>query len=169
SDTWIIMRTIFPSWIWVLMVYGVVLAASIWISCLLVPDALATHKNLAGTLVPLVALQLGALSWGKQYSGLQSYFSWPELNQPSTALGLACLLSLGWFGLSHRGWPSPNWMLLDALLSFCALSGLRLLLRHWRERAGSGRTGLDSMPVRVGIIGAGHAGSQLALELMAKR
>jgi lipopolysaccharide/colanic/teichoic acid biosynthesis glycosyltransferase len=171
SDTWIILRTIFPSWIWVLMVYGLVLSASIWVSCLLVPDALTTSPNrdLAGTMVALVALQLGALSWRKQYSGLQSYFSWPELKQLATALGLACLLSLGWLGLSHRGWPPPNFMLIDALLSFCGLSGLRLLLRYWRESASSGQAGLESMPMRVGIIGAGRAGSQLALELMAKR
>ena len=45
----------------------------------------------------------------------------------------------------------------------------RLLLRRWRESSSSEETELENAPLRVGIIGAGGAGSQLALELMSKK
>jgi lipopolysaccharide/colanic/teichoic acid biosynthesis glycosyltransferase len=171
TDTWIILQTLCPYWICLLTAYSLVLAASFLLSCQLVYDFTLPsrlYRDLAGTLLAFVAVQLGALIWRKQCKGLLSYFSLPELRQISTALGFACLLLLGLRAVAP-GWPPRNVILVDALVSFCALSGLRLLLRHWRESSSAGEAALDEAPVRVGIIGAGGAGSQLARELMLKK
>jgi lipopolysaccharide/colanic/teichoic acid biosynthesis glycosyltransferase len=171
SDTWIILQTICPYWICLLSVYGLVLAASFWLSCLLVYDFTVPawlYRDFAGATIAVMAVQLGALIWRQQCKGLLSYFSVTELRQIAAALGLACLLLLGLRALTHRAWPPSNLILVDALLSLCALSGFRLTLRFWRESASADQAGLDGPVVRVGIIGAGRTGSQLARELMAR-
>jgi len=172
TDTWIILQTICPYWICVLSAYSLVLGASFWLSCQLVYEGGLRPRldsDLIGTMMAFVAVQLGALIWRKQCKGLLSYFSLPELRQVATALGFACLLLLGLWTLTNRGWPPRNLILVDSLLAFCALSGFRLLLRRWRESSSSEETELENAPLRVGIIGAGGAGSQLALELMSKK
>ena len=168
SDTWIILQTICPYWVCLLSVYSFVLSAAFWLSCQLVYDfALPSRlgQDFAGAMVAVVAVQLGALIWRKQCKGLLSYFSLPELRQVAAALGFACLLLLGLWALTNRGWPPRNLILVDSLVSLCALSGFRLLLRLWRERSSAGEAAFDNSPVRVGMIGAGSAGSQLAREL----
>ncbi len=193
SDTWIILQTICPYWICLLSVYSLVLAASFWLSCQLVYDFAAPpglYEKFAGTMVAVIAVQLGALIWRQQCKGLLSYFSVPELKQIATALGFSCLLLLGLRALTHRppsavlpgggpaaprllrrtgAWPPRNLIVVNSLLSLCALSGFRLLLRSWRESASGDEAELDGPLVRVGIIGAGSTGSQLARELMAGR
>jgi lipopolysaccharide/colanic/teichoic acid biosynthesis glycosyltransferase len=169
SDTWVILQTICPYWICLLPVYSLVLVASFWLSCQLVYDFSVPSRldqDLAGTMCAVVALQLGALIWRKQCKGLLSYFSLPELRQVVTALGLACLLLLGLRAITNRPWPPQNLILVDALLSLCAISGFRLLFRFWRESSSSEETDFESPPVRVGIIGAGAAGSQIVRGLM---
>jgi len=167
SDTWIILRTICPYWICLLCVYSLVLAASFWLSCQLVydPASLPGLPDFAGTMVAVVAVQLGALIWRQQCKGLLSYFSLPELRQVATALGFACLLLLGLWGLADRGWQLRNLIVVDSLVSLCALSGFRLLVRLWRESSSSWEAASESPPARVAIIGAGNTGSQLAREL----
>ena len=168
SDTWIILQTVCPYWICLLLVYCVVLAASFWLSCQLIYDFARPSRlnpDFVGTMFAFVTVQLGTLIWRKQCRGLLSYFSLPELKQVASALGLACLLSLGLMVLTQRSWPPRNLILLDSILSLCALGGFRLLLRYWRERSSSGADAFEKSPVRVGIIGAGAAGGQLAREL----
>jgi lipopolysaccharide/colanic/teichoic acid biosynthesis glycosyltransferase len=169
SDTWLIFQTICPYWLCVLSVYCLVLAAAFWLSCLLlygfrVPAAL--DRDLAGILGAFVAVQLGALIWRKQCKGLLSYFSLPELRQIATALGVSCLVLLGASRLAQRQLPPQNLVILDSLVALCALGGFRLVLRYWRESFSVGEAALDHPPLRVGIVGAGTAGSQLACELM---
>lgn len=169
SDTWIILQTICPYWIGVLSVYSLVLAASFWVSCQLVYDfALPAREtqDFAGALVAVMAVQLGSLIWRKQCKGLLSYFSFPELKQIATALGFACLLLLALRVLTNPGWPPRNLIVVDSLVAFCALSGLRLGVRLWRENASVEEDASDAPTVRVGIIGAGSVGSQLACELI---
>src|SRR5262249_49975179 len=129
SDTWIILQTICPYWICLLCIYSLVLAASFWLSCRLIygpAPAPGLEQDFAGTMVAVVAVQLGALIWRKQCKGLLSYFSLPELRQVATALGFACLLLLGLWVLADRGWRLRNLILVDSLVSLCALSGFRL-------------------------------------------
>jgi lipopolysaccharide/colanic/teichoic acid biosynthesis glycosyltransferase len=169
SDTWIILQTICPYWVCLLPVYSLVLATSFWLSCQLVFDFAVPsrlNQDLAGTMCAVVAVQLGALIWRKQCKGLLSYFSVPELRQVVTALGIACLLLLGLRAIAKRPWPPQNLILVDSLLSLCAISGFRLLFRFWRESSSSEEPTFENPPVRVGIIGASAAGSQLVRGMM---
>jgi FlaA1/EpsC-like NDP-sugar epimerase len=119
----------------------------------------------AGWMCAIISVQLGALIWRRQCRGLLSYFSLPELKQLVAALGVACLLSLGLWTLASPSWLPRNLILVDALLSLCALGGFRLLLRLWREHASSAEEASENPPLRVGIIGAGDVGIELAREL----
>jgi FlaA1/EpsC-like NDP-sugar epimerase len=141
-------------------------------SCQLVYDFAVPSRliqDLAGTMCAAVAVQLGALIWRKQCKGLLSYFSMPELRQVVTALGIACLLLLGLRALTNRSWPPRNLILVDSLLSLCAIGGFRLLFRFWRESSSSEESVAETPPVRVGIIGAGSTGSQLVRGLLGGR
>jgi FlaA1/EpsC-like NDP-sugar epimerase len=115
----------------------------------------------------VLALQLGCLMWHKQCRGLLSYFSFPELRQFGAALNLA---TVGLLALWAVGVGAPrNVILVNALLSFTLLSGFRGLLRLWRERSAGDDDAPADPPARVGIIGAGTTGAQLALELAGNR
>ena len=169
SDTWIILQTICPYWVCLLTLYTLILAAAFWLSCQLVYDFdVPPHlrAQLTEATLAVVAMQLGALIWRKQCTGLLSYFSLPELRQVAAALGAACLLLIGLWGLTDQAWPPRNVILVDSLLSLCALGGFRLLLRYWRENSGSEEDESGRPPVRVGIIGAGRTGSRLVREWM---
>jgi len=168
SDTWIILQTICPYWICVLTIYSLILAAGFWLSYLLVYDSALPnrlHQDSAGWMFAIVSVQLGALIWRRQCRGLLSYFSLPELKQLAAALSVACLLSLCLRTLANPSWLPRNLILIDALLSLCALGGFRLLLRMWREHSSSVEVASQNPPLRVGIIGAGDTGIQLAREL----
>lgn len=171
SDTWIIMQTLCPYWGGVLVTYGILLAASFWLSYQLIYDFAPSARSalqFLGELAAVVALQLGCLTWRKQCRGLLSYFSVPELRQVGTALGVAAigLLTLRWV---FDGGPPRNIILVNALLSFCLLSGFRGLLRRWRESSGEEEDAPHHPPARIGIIGAGSAGAHLAVQLIDKK
>jgi lipopolysaccharide/colanic/teichoic acid biosynthesis glycosyltransferase len=171
SDTWIILQTICPYWTGVLACYGIILAVSFWLSCALIynfaPLPLFTFQFWRELCLTL-GLQLACLTLRKQWRGLLSYFSFPELRQVGAALGLAGvgLLALSVAGDGH---PPPNFILVNTLLSFYLLAGFRVLLRRWRERSEGEEGASVNPPTRVGIIGAGRAGAQLALELTGNR
>jgi FlaA1/EpsC-like NDP-sugar epimerase len=171
SDTWIILQTICPYWTGVLVGYGIILAVSFWLSCGLIYNfaplplsALQFWRELCLTL----ALQLACLTLRKQWRGLLSYFSFHELKQIGAALGLAGAGLLAWSAV-NVGQPPPNVILVDTLLSFSLLGGFRVLLRRWRERSEGEEEAQVNPPTRVGIIGAGRAGAQLALQLTGHR
>jgi lipopolysaccharide/colanic/teichoic acid biosynthesis glycosyltransferase len=171
SDTWIILQTVCPYWVGVLLGYGFTLAASFWLSYELVYDfaphglsALQFGRELGVTL----ALQLACLMWRKQCRGLLSYFSFPDLRQVGAALGLATL-GLLVLSAASDGATRRHVVLVNALLSFSLLSGLRVLLRRWRERSAGEDAAPANPPARVGIIGAGSTGAQLAVELIGHR
>ena len=171
SDTWIILQTICPYWIGVLICYGIILAASFSLSCGLIYDfaplplsTLQFWRELGMTL----ALQLVCLTLRKQWRGLLSYFSLRELRRVGAALGLAGAGLLAW-SVANHGHPPRNVILVDTLLSFSLLGGFRVLLRRWRERSEGEEDTPVNPPARVGIVGAGRAGAQLALELAGNR
>lgn len=171
SDTWIILQTVCPYWVGVLATYGILLAASFWLSYGLIYDFVLPAKSvweLCREMALVLALQLGCLGWRKQCGGLLSYFSFPELRQFGAALGLATsgLLVL-W--LADVGAPPRNVILVNAVLSFALLSGFRGMLRIGRERSAGDENMPGKPPARVGIIGAGTTGAQLALELVGSK
>src|SRR2546427_5529599 len=150
SDTWIIVRTVCPYWIGVLVNYGIILAASFWLSYELIydfaPPAMSALQFWREMSVVL-ALQLGCLTWRQQCRGLLSYFSFPELRQVGTALGLATVGLLAWRA-AGAGSPPRNVILVNSLLSVSALSGFRALLRLWRERSAGEEDATDNPPAR---------------------
>jgi len=172
SDTWIILQTICPYWVGVLVTYGILLAVSFGLAYGLIYDFAPlgmSRLQFWRELALVLFLQLGCLTWRKQCRGLLSYFSFPELRQVGTALGLAAIgLMALW--VAGAGGPPRNVILVNALLSFALLSGFRVLLRRWRERsAGEEEDTSANPPARVGIIGAGTTGAQLALEMIARK
>lgn len=170
SDTWIILRTVCPYWIGVLLTYGIILAASFWLSYELIYDFApppVPARQFWRELLAVLALQLGCLAWRHQCRGLLSYFSFPELRQIGAALGLATVGLLVWWAAA--GIPPRNVILINFLLSVSSLSGFRVLLRLGRERSAGEEDAPADPPARVGIIGAGSTGAQLARELMAQK
>jgi lipopolysaccharide/colanic/teichoic acid biosynthesis glycosyltransferase len=170
SDTWIILQTVCPYWVGVLACYGIILTASYWLSDELIYNFASPRfvvsdggRELCATLV----LQLSCLTWHRQCRGLLSYFSFPEARTVGVALSLAATVMLVW-SFANDGRPPANFILINTLLSFCLLGGFRVLLRRWRERLAE-RAGAADTPIRVGIIGAGHVGELLALELAGNR
>jgi FlaA1/EpsC-like NDP-sugar epimerase len=106
--------------------------------------------------------------WRKQCTGLLSYFSFPELKQVATAVGLATVALLVFWSIGGGGSPPRNVILVNSLVSLALLSGFRAVLRLSRERSGEQEALIES-PARVGIIGAGSIGSKLALELRTQK
>ena len=105
-----------------------------------------------------------------QLSGLLSYFSIPDLIRLFYALGGASATFLALPMIDRDFYHVPRGvLLLDFLLSFVALTGIRLSFRLIRERflAPQGRSSRHAR--RVGIIGAGDVGASLARELGSKR
>lgn len=167
TDTWIILQTLCPYWIGVLLTHGVILAASLWLSFVLIRDfALPAPAGLEfwRRLLLVVGIQLGCLTWHRQCRALLSYFSLLELRQVATALGSATAVLLALSFVTTR-LPARNVILLDGLLSVTAISVFRGGLRLWRENANPEDDTPAAPPVRVGIIGAGTTGAKLALDL----
>jgi FlaA1/EpsC-like NDP-sugar epimerase len=156
----------------VLLTYGIILIASFWLAYELIYDfapPAAFARQFWGEISVVLALQLGCLAWRQQCRGLLSYFSFPELRQIGAALGLAAVGLLVWWAAGAGSPPPRNVILVDSLLSVSLLSGFRVLLRLWRERSAGEEDAPAGPPARVGIIGAGTTGAQLALELIVKK
>jgi len=165
TDTWIIVQTICPYWASVLGVYAVILGASFLASYELVanfalPDT-AWHQ-FGGQLPLVLGLQLICLLGRRQCHGLLCYFGLPELRQVTIGLIEASALLFAFSFLAPYAVPQRNLILIDVCLSLLFLNGFRLLLRFWRERTEVEPSFPDTPQVRVGIIGAGRAGVQLA-------
>ena len=176
SDTWIILQTICPYWTGVMACYGIILAAAFCLSYELVynfaPPSFSAVQFWRGLGITL-AFQLGCLAWRWQFRRLLSYFSFPELQQLGAALGFATVGLLA-ISIATRHFLAANFVLVNAFISFCSLAGFRILLWRWRERS-SEKKPTDATaagtnpPARVGIIGAGCTGAQLAMELIDNR
>ena len=104
-----------------------------------------------------------------QYDGLLSYFSTPDLKR----LMLACtsaVLIMGTFRLTLgiEFAPPRGVLLMHYFLTVPALSALRLSFRRIRQLAISNSARSKTKARRVGIVGAGDCGADLAKELLAK-
>ena len=109
--------------------------------------------------------QLVLLFWRGQLRGMLSYFSIPEMRRTAVALTLAfgvqallCRVALG-----PRA-PRISLLLMDFLLSFLALCGVRMTVRLLREHSSKAAQSPER-PWRVAIIGTGELATNLALDL----
>ncbi|MBI3415054.1 MAG: sugar transferase [Verrucomicrobia bacterium] len=169
QDIWIIVQTLCPYWIGVLTIYGSALLASFWVAYMLrfefqVP--VEEFEQFQRYWMAVLGLKLFFLLWRKQFHGLLSYFSVPELEQIGTALGAAFLLEMGAWWLTAGNWaPSRSIILIDFLLSLFLLCSIRLTFRLLREKYFTQKSRTDAPALRVAIIGAGELGSKLARKL----
>ena len=119
QDIWIILQTLCPYWLAVVSIYMVVLATSFWLSYLLRFEFSVSEweaKRAMYFLVSFVTVKLFLLLLRKEFKGLMSYFSVPELQQITRALSLALLFQLGLWFLSNGTWaPARSILLIDFL------------------------------------------------------
>jgi len=153
--------------------YSAILLASQWLAYLLRFDfavSAAYLEQWSGYAAPLLLLQLLCLYLCGQFSGLLRYFSIPDLRR----LGCATLLWSAVLLLSDFWEPSGpriprGVVLVQAILSFGGLAGLRLgyrlLCERYQARYGRAAPGAR----KVAVIGAGDAGAGLVHELQARR
>jgi FlaA1/EpsC-like NDP-sugar epimerase len=110
-----------------------------------------------------------------QFSGLLSYFSVPDLRRLFSASFLASATFFAIYlacSYSYKGmlYPASRGVILtDFLISFTGLVVIRLSFRMIRERYLSPSSNLSGRARRVGIIGAGDVGANLARDLVARR
>ena len=168
QDIWIILQTLCPYWLGVLTIYGIALVASLWLSYQLRSDFGMTSKHYEEFIrcLPWMVLpQLVLLFWRGQIRGLISYFSIPEMQRAAAALGTALLLQVALcFSLQGRQAPGRAIYLIDFILSFFALCGVRMAFRLLREHSFGSKSGPPSRVWRVAIIGTGELATNLALD-----
>ena len=168
QDIWIILQTLCPYWLGVLTIYGFALVASLWLSYQLRSDFGMTsrhYEEFERCLPWMVLPQLVLLFWRGQIRGLISYFSIPEMQRAAAALGAALLLQVGLcFLLLGRQAPGRTIYLIDFILSFFALCGVRMAFRLLREHSFEPKSGPPSRVWRVAIIGTGELATNLALD-----
>jgi FlaA1/EpsC-like NDP-sugar epimerase/UDP-N-acetylmuramyl pentapeptide phosphotransferase/UDP-N-acetylglucosamine-1-phosphate transferase len=155
-----------------LLLYTTTLAASFWLAYELrfdfeTPPARALER--LQTLGWLIPLKLASLLLFRQFQGLLSYFSVPDLRRIFYALAIPSLVPTAlWYASGGQLAPSRGIILVDFVLSCLGIAGIRLAFRLLRERSQAAR-GLPQRSRRVAIIGAGDAGANLARDLLAKR
>jgi len=167
-DVWIIVQTICPYWLGVLILYVTTLAASFWLAYELRSDFGTTRQDFEEfrRYLPWILFpQLILLFWNGQLRGMISYFSVTEMRRTSTAIGVAFLLQIGLAKFSQgRLEPAVSLLLIDALLSLCLLSGVRLTCRLLREQLINSKIANPDSVRRVAIIGTGKQATNLALD-----
>ena len=118
----------------------------------------------------IIPLKLAFLWIFRQFAGLLSFFSTPDLNRLFAALFcgsavIGIIRLLGWWSVA----PPRGVILADFILSFLLLASIRLGFRITRERFLTPQSAVRSRARRVGIVGAGYVGASLARELTVKR
>jgi FlaA1/EpsC-like NDP-sugar epimerase len=152
-------------------VYAVVLVASSFIALVLRFDLEVPEEFLQRwirTLFWILPLKLVLLGIFGQYRSLLTFFSFPDAGRLFYALGIAFAVQLAvWFLTGGVTMIPRGTIVVDFLLSFVGLAGLRAAMRALREGIVSG--GPSATPLRrVAIIGAGSEGASLAREIQAK-
>ncbi|MDB4668549.1 polysaccharide biosynthesis protein [bacterium] len=120
----------------------------------------------------IVPLKLSALALAQQYSGLLSFFSVRDLIRLFGAMSSSTgLIVLCWWAIADTVTfiPPRGVILVDFVLSFMGLAGIRFAFRLYRERTSHQGNLIKGRPKKVGIVGAGHSGADLAKELFMRR
>jgi hypothetical protein len=138
QDLWIIGQTLIPYWLAVLVTYSLSLTFSFWLAYQLKADFQPTRQDQEEftRFLPLIVLpQLVLLVWRGELRGLLSYFSIPEMRRTIIALTVALVVQIGLcYSLQGRLVPSRSILLLDFVLSFLTLCGVRMAFRLLREQ-----------------------------------
>ena len=173
QDIWIIVQTLCPYWVGVLTIYGAALLASFWFAHMLrfefeVPPI--EFIQFQKYWLPVLLLKVCLLLWRKQFNGLLSYFSVPELEQIGTALGSAFAIEMTtWYVFGGNWAPARSIILIDSFLSLFFLCSIRMAFRLLRERYFSQKSCVETEMLRVAIIGAGELGAKLARKLASNK
>ena len=168
-DFWIIIQTMCPYWLGVAVIYAVALTAGLWLSFELRTDFEVKpedYEEFKRCVAWMVSPQLILLLWRGQMRGLLSYFSIPEMKRTATALVLALGLQIlvCYFALGGR-LPARNLFIMDFVLSFFALCGVRMAVRLIRERSSKIVSEFPVRIRRIAIIGTGELATNMALDL----
>ena len=146
---------------------------SLWIAFLLRFDFKIPNDQLVkfiDTCAWVIPLKLILLLVFRQFEGLLSYFSIPDLRRLFSAVASAsAIMLLTWIYSQGAGAPPRSVILTDFMVSFMGLAATRLAFRLIRERYLAPQGRLSHRARRVGIIGAGDVGANLARELVTKR
>ena len=116
----------------------------------------------------VIALKLAILVAFGQFRSLLTFFSFPDAKMIFWGLGAAAIFQIAaWFVYGGAGMIPRGTIVVDFILSFLGVSGLRLVMRFLRDRFIAKRT-LAALAKRVAILGAGEAGATLAREIQSK-
>ncbi len=173
STVWsVLKRFVGPRFVFLLAAYSGIFVFSLWLGYLLRFDfqvSPAYQYELIAALGWVVPLKLAALFAFRQFAGLLSFFSTPDLWRIFCALGLSSILMAAmWWMPWIEAVPPRSVIMADFLFSFMGVAGLRLTFRIARERYTHGGGSKQSTARPVAIIGAGDVGANLARELRIK-
>ena len=127
-------------------------------------------QQLWGYLPLVVGLQLILLLAFRQFEGLLSYFSLPDLARLFWASFVSFAMIVAIWLASWGAYAPPRGVILsDFLISFMGLAGIRLGFRLFRERYLAPYSRHNPLARRVGIVGAGDVGASLVNDLFSKR
>ncbi len=165
-------RFVGPRFLFLLAAYSAIFVVSLWVAYLLRFDFHISPQYRYELLLSytwVLPLKLGLLFGFRQFAGLLSYFSTPDLWR------IFCALSLGSLAIAVMWWlplveavPPRSVIMADFLFSFMGVAGLRLFFRVARERYSNLRSPKPASARPVAIIGAGDVGASLARELRIK-
>lgn len=152
--------------------YACILALSLWVSLLLRFDFVVPgyyYSQLATTLLWLIPVKLVLLAAFGQFQSLLTFFSLSDAKRLVFAMGLAALIALGVWYVTEGVYVVPRACLLtDFVFSVAGLVTLRTAMRFYREQFLDTKLSSPGKLKKVGIIGAGSAGSALFREIQSK-
>ncbi|MFA7342807.1 MAG: nucleoside-diphosphate sugar epimerase/dehydratase [Terrimicrobiaceae bacterium] len=153
------------------LIYAAILAGSFLLGYLVrfdfdVPaDQAARWPKLLGILLPL---QLVSLFFFGQFRSLLTYFSLPDLKRLFFAVAVPAVLMLALRYTPYvRFFPPRSIIILDAIVCFVGIAGMRTGFRVIREKLSEGGNDGAHMK-RVAILGAGNSGARLHSEIRAR-
>jgi FlaA1/EpsC-like NDP-sugar epimerase len=150
------------------LVYSSVLCGSLLLAYQLRFDFAVPAQDkadLTASLAGILLLKLTLLVYFRQFSGLLSFFSLPDLLRLTHAMLLSTFLILLPTYIAEVTLIPRGVLLLDLVLSLTGLAAARIGVRLLRERRFANRGKAQRKGIRVGIIGAGDAGASLVREL----
>jgi FlaA1/EpsC-like NDP-sugar epimerase len=162
----------------VLLIYALILSFSLWLSYQLRFDfftieGFEEHKKaIFNSILWIVPLKLFVLQFGRQFNGLLSFFSTPDLVRLGSSIAVGSgLIVLPRVLQMNIMTPPRGVILMDFVLSLLLLGGFRVTCRVFRERfqLHAGNRSSHRTAQKVAILGAGEVGASLAKELLNKR
>ena len=172
-NTWLALKKfVGPRFLFLAGAYTAIFVVSLWLGYLLRFDfALSPgyREEMLVAFLWIIPLKLLLLFAFRQFAGLLSYFSTPDLWRIFCALAIAsAIIAILWWIPVFDAVPPRSVIMADFLFSFMGVAGLRLAFRIARERYGNGKQSREGAARPVAIIGAGNVGANLARELRIK-